>query len=164
MCHAAAQCVTRPGSNYSWIAGRPRCSRNPCDPARGNAAGAGFAVRDGAILLNRVKLFLPVQSPLQKIFACHVGQINSTSFSRLVPTRGAFRDRHGRWNGMRWTRQRRARQWQLQGGSVWISVSDEPARWTNGAEADGKTVWSWHPLLMLSLRRLSRPNRVRTRL
>src|SRR5207302_4852096 len=30
--------------------------------------------------------------------------------------------------GMRWTRQRRARQWQLQGGSLWISVSDAPAR------------------------------------
>jgi len=29
---------------------------------------------------------------------------------------------------MRWTRQRRARQWQLQGGSLWISVSDAPAR------------------------------------
>jgi len=24
---------------------------------------------------------------------------------------------------------------------------------TSGAEADGKTVWSWHPLLMSSLRR-----------
>jgi hypothetical protein len=28
---------------------------------------------------------------------------------------------------------------------------------TNGAEADGKAVWSWHPLLMLSLRRCVGP-------
>ena len=31
------------------------------------------------------------------------------------PTRGAYRDRHGRWCGMRWTQQRRARK-QSQGG------------------------------------------------
>jgi hypothetical protein len=37
------------------------------------------------------------------------------------PTRGAVRDRHGRWCGMRWT---------------WI------APLTNGADADGEVVWS----------------------
>jgi len=40
---------------------------------------------------------------------------------RLVPTQGAFRDRHGRWHGMRWTR------------LVLL---------TNGTEADGEVVWS----------------------
>ena len=30
---------------------------------------------------------------------------------------------------------------------------------TNGALADGEVVWSWHPLLVLNLRRLSHPNR-----
>src|SRR5712692_12026476 len=30
--------------------------------------------------------------------------------------------------------------------------------------ADGKAVWSWHPLLVLNLRRLSRPDRVRQNL
>jgi hypothetical protein len=33
------------------------------------------------------------------------------------------------------------------------------ARKTNGAEAYGKTVWSWHPLLVSSRRRLFEPDR-----
>jgi hypothetical protein len=41
--------------------------------------------------------------------------------SRL--TRGAFRDRHERWCGMRWTRLRRK---------------------TSGVFADGEVVWFWH--------------------
>ncbi len=35
---------------------------------------------------------------------------------------------------------------------------------TNGAKADGEVVWSWHPLLVLNLRRLSQPDRVLTNL
>jgi hypothetical protein len=31
---------------------------------------------------------------------------------------------------------------------------------TNGACADGEVVWSWHPLLVSSLRRQCRPDRV----
>jgi hypothetical protein len=34
------------------------------------------------------------------------------------------------------------------------------ARKTNGADAYGKTVWSWHPLLVSSWRRLFEPYRV----
>jgi len=44
-----------------------------------------------------------------------------------------------------------------QGGSP---VSDDITR-TNGACAYGKTVWSWHPLLVSSRRSFGRPNRVR---
>jgi hypothetical protein len=40
-------------------------------------------------------------------------------------------------------------------------VSEQPARQTNGADAYGKTVWSWHPLLVSSRRRFFEPNRVR---
>src|SRR5271154_5793737 len=32
--------------------------------------------------------------------------------------------------------------------------------WTNGADADGKAVWSWRPLLASSRRRQHQPNRV----
>ena len=32
---------------------------------------------------------------------------------------------------------------------------------TNGAEADGKAVWSWHPLLVLNLRRQVGPTGLR---
>jgi hypothetical protein len=35
---------------------------------------------------------------------------------------------------------------------------------TNDANADGEVVWSWHPLLVLNLRRLSHPNRALTNL
>src|SRR5882672_8956607 len=50
-----------------------------------------------------------VQSPLQKYFASPVGQIISTNSRHPVPRRGAYHDRHERWDGMRWTRQRFAR-------------------------------------------------------
>ena len=40
-------------------------------------------------------------------------------------------------------------------------VSDCQARRTNDVLAYGKTVWSWHPLLMPSQRRFYEPDRVR---
>ena len=52
---------------------------------------------------------LPVQPRLKKYFAFPVGQIISTSSRHPVPRRGAYNDRHERWDGMRWTRQRFAR-------------------------------------------------------
>jgi len=52
---------------------------------------------------------IPVQPSLQKYFAFPVGQIISTSSRHPVPRRGAYHDRHERWDGMRWTRQRFAR-------------------------------------------------------
>jgi hypothetical protein len=59
---------------------------------------------------------------------------------------------------MRWTRQRRALN-RSQGRLVACERSG--ACETNGAEADGKTVWSWHPLLVSSRRRSCEPDRVR---
>jgi hypothetical protein len=57
---------------------------------------------------------------------------------------------------MRWTRQRRACL-RLQGEMN--LVSDRTAHETSDAVAYGEAVWSWHPLLMPSLRRRSWPNR-----
>jgi len=37
------------------------------------------------------------QAPKSKIFRLAVGQISARDFGRPVPTRGALRDRHGRW-------------------------------------------------------------------
>jgi len=54
-------------------------------------------------------------------------------------------------HGMRWTRQRPARS-SSQGGSFGF-VSEETSHQTNGAEAYGEIVWSWHPLLVLNRRR-----------
>ena len=45
-----------------------------------------------------------------------------------------------------------------------LSVSDHQARKTNDAASYGKTVWSWHPLLMSSRRRFIEPNRASMRL
>jgi hypothetical protein len=47
-----------------------------------------------------------------------------------------------------------------------VAGRDEPrercaAGKTNGANADGKAVWSWHPLLVLSQRRYCEPDRAR---
>jgi hypothetical protein len=56
---------------------------------------------------------------------------------------------------MRWTRQRR-RAGKSQGKLCERSTGTQ----TNGAEAYGKTVWSWHPLLMPSRRRFCEPDRV----
>jgi hypothetical protein len=63
--------------------------------------------------------------------------------------RGAARDRHERWGGMRWTRRCRVRM-RSQGGAT--RERSREARKTSGIVADGEVVWSWHPLLMLSLR------------
>ena len=63
---------------------------------------------------------------------------------------------------MRWTRQRRARD--AIAGRVFGLVSDQAARKTNSAEADGKAVWSWHPLLVSSSRVAERPDRAQRRL
>ena len=41
-----------------------------------------------------------------------------------------------------------------------LLVSDQPARRTNDAGAYGKTVWSWHPLLVSSCRWRQRSNRI----
>ena len=47
---------------------------------------------------------------------------------------------------------------QSQGESVSRTlVSDQAARKTTGADADGEVVWSWHPLLVLNLRRCVTP-------
>jgi hypothetical protein len=53
---------------------------------------------------------------------------------------------------MRWTRQRRARKYDRRAGSP---VTDRGAQ-TNDVVAYGKTVWSWHPLLVSSRRRFLR--------
>jgi hypothetical protein len=75
--------------------------------------------------------------------------------------RGAFRDRHGR-------RARDAVDAAASGAQVIagrVSARERSnGELTNGDVAYGKTVWSWHPLLVLNPRRLSRPDRARTSL
>jgi len=58
---------------------------------------AGFDLRQPRDLLKQFKLIPPVQSCLQKHFGSAITQIRL--INRAVPplSRGAFRDRHGRW-------------------------------------------------------------------
>jgi hypothetical protein len=55
-------------------------------------------------LLNWIKLMLPVQSPLAKIFLFSSDPNHLYISSHPGPHKGAFRDRHERKVGMRWTR------------------------------------------------------------
>jgi hypothetical protein len=75
--------------------GQPHPNRDP----QGRSA-----LRAQADLLNRIKLMLPVQSPFAKIFP-FPSDPNHLHISRHPsPHEGAFRDRHERRVGMRWTR------------------------------------------------------------
>jgi len=68
----------------------------------------------GTIFCNGFKAICLVQSRRQKDSCFRSPQIKSTT-APSRPERGAYRDRHVRWAGMRWTRQRR-RAWASQGG------------------------------------------------
>jgi hypothetical protein len=55
-------------------------------------------------LLNGINLIWVVQSLSQKYSGSLLTQITSISIASRPDTKGAFRDRHERWAGMRWTR------------------------------------------------------------
>ena len=95
-----------------------------------------------------------VQSLLAKIFRF---LRRANQFYQLAPSfpgkRGASRSSRTR-DGMRWTRQRRRARWS-QGEVELVSGSRRAGR--TALVAYGKTVWSWHPLLMSSQRRCVGP-------
>ena len=122
----------------------------------------------------RFQADLPRPAPSERIFRF---RRRANQFYQLAPSfpgkRGVSRSSRTR-DGMRWTRQRRARKVCRRAD---LSVSGNGAR-TTGARlltslrtahgpsrsgwrwlAYGKTVWSWHPLLVLSRRRRDRLNR-----
>ena len=119
-------------------------------------AAASLPLRQCAIFLCNFKLICPVQSRLQKYSASRLTQITPTT--PAIPSR-----EEGRWPSSR-TLGRVAVDaaasgaWSCSQGGL-RSVSQHNVR-TTGAEAYGKAVWSWHPLLVSSRRRKSRPNRV----
>ena len=95
-----------------------------------------------------------VQSLLAKIFRF---RRRANQFYQLAPSqpgkRGVSRSSRTR-DGMRWTRQRRRARWS-QGEVELVSGSRRAGR--TALVAYGKTVWSWHPLLMPSQRRCVGP-------
>jgi hypothetical protein len=54
-------------------------------------------MRQTTNLSNGINAIPPVQSPLQKFSTLPVGQIIFTNLRHPALSRGAFRDRHGRW-------------------------------------------------------------------
>jgi hypothetical protein len=80
---------------------------------------ARFQIISQAISGNDFNLIWVVQRNAQKFSAFLPGQIICVLASSH-PARGADRDRHGRWDGMRWT---------------WMRLDE-------CAEADGEVVWS----------------------
>src|ERR1700676_3876943 len=97
---------------------------------------------------------LPVQPHLKKYFNSHLTRIKSISLT-VLSHRGAFRDRHGRWERDAVDARASGAPWQSQGEMN--LVSDQLACKTIGALADGKAVWFWHPLLVLNSWRLVGP-------
>ena len=75
----------------------------PVDGTAVDGGGSRNRVRLKRNLMRRFKLIWVVQSPCQKYCACAVGQISGTDSGRPASIRGALRDRHERWMGMRWT-------------------------------------------------------------
>src|SRR5258708_6747727 len=93
-------------------------------------------------------LLLQAQS---QAVACDKSTCRANQFyqlARLVPARGAYRDRHERGMGCG-GRESAGAQMESQGK---LSCERNSARRTKGAEAYGKTVWSRHPWLVPSCR------------
>jgi hypothetical protein len=80
-----------------------------------------------------------VESPLQKYFASPVGQIISTNSRHPTPLEGRWPSSRTR-GGMRWTRQRQARN-VMQGGFLGIREQSN-GELTNGAATYDEIVWS----------------------
>ena len=115
------------------------------------------AVRVKSNLLNGFSLIWVVQLSSQIYTSSLSPQISGYFRASRLDKRGVSRSSRTR-GGMWWTRQRQAREVVRRAGSP---VSEHGAQ-DVGAEAYGKTVWSWHPLLVSSWRRLTEPNRVRS--
>jgi hypothetical protein len=99
-----------------------------------------------------------VQSPLQKYFASPVGQIISTNSRCPTPQRGVSRSSRTR-DGMRWTRQRLARDGVA--GRIERSVSDQRASGREMLLRTAKSCGPDAPTLVSSLRSCVGPTGLR---
>jgi hypothetical protein len=95
----------------------------------------------------------PVQPSFKKYFAFAVGQINRTSSPRPFPARGALAIvTNAGWDAVDAAALARM---VIAGRAKLVSDKRRAGRTT--LFAYGKTVWSWHPLLVSTPRRRSRP-------
>ena len=93
---------------------------------------------------------LPCPAPFAKIFPFSLDPNQIYNPRCPTPQRGVSRSSRTR-GGMRWTRQRRARD--VMAGRVDETCERSNGALTNEVAADGEAVWSWHPLLVSSWRR-----------
>jgi hypothetical protein len=98
-----------------------------------------LAITKNTKLPKPINVIWVVQSPLKKDFCFPHTQISSISWPSR-PARGAYRDRHGRWARDVVDAAASGVQLGSQGGLH--PVSDDPARKTTNAVADGEVVWS----------------------
>ena len=115
------------------------------------------ALRVKSNLLNGFNLIWAVQLSSQIYTSSLSPQISGYFRASCFDKRGVSRSSRTR-GGMRWTRARR------RGSGCRAGQTRErfTSRRMSGAIAYGKTVWSWHPWLVSSWRRLTEPNRVRS--
>src|SRR4051812_47003778 len=106
----------------------------------------GWPLRQNTNFPSHFNAICPVQPLRQKQFASPPPQITTINPAVSSLTRGGSRSSRTR-GGMRWTQQRQAREDVRRA----VIVSEHGAQ-DDGAEAYGKTVWSWHPWLMSSCR------------
>ena len=98
-----------------------------------------------------------VSSPLCKNISVFTHPKSLLELFASHPTRGAYRDRHGRRGGMRWTRQRFARE--VMAGRVERLVSDQQHADERRLQRTAKSCGPDAPTLASSSRMLSRPYR-----
>jgi len=105
--------------------------------------------------LNPFKLICPVQSRAKKESGSHETQISPRTCA--IPARKRGVSRSSRTLG--WAAVDAKALGACCGSQGGFSRERSLARRTNGAVADGKTVWSWHPWLVSSRRRFAKLNR-----
>jgi hypothetical protein len=131
-----------------------RFARNDGERAERSIACVTLSVT--ARRANHLRRAKPVQPAREKYSASRSPQINRTTPAIPRPQEGRIAIVTDVGCGERWPRQRRARKTFSQGELA----HERRPRAANGAEADGKAVWSWRPWLALSRRRCCEPNRV----
>jgi hypothetical protein len=112
-------------------------AQQPPRPRLPPRAGAFFYTRPGRsgtrrwaladLIARRANHLIACPAPFAKIFSFSSAANHFTVHRYPAPTRGAYRDRHGRWA-------RDAMDAAVSGGRI--------ARQTNGTVADGEVVWS----------------------
>jgi hypothetical protein len=100
-------------------------------------------------LLNPINLIPPVQSHFQKYFRSHLTQIKSISLAVLSPKGRIAIVTDAGWDAVDAAASAR----DVMAGQAGSACERSNGEQTNGACADGKAVWSWHPLLVSSWRR-----------